>query len=114
MTWHFLALSRKLRLVFASLLLLGLGWGGFEQFVDSDGFRNRVREAIVRELERASGGAVSIEDFRSGTSRLSSTSLGLRSGLARAPTCRRYWPSRKHRSDSAGERFWVRRHLSSS
>ena len=89
MTWRFLVLSRRLRLGFAGMLLLGLGWGGFERFVRSDGFRERVREAMVRELERASGATVSIDEFRSGTSRLSFDLVGLE---VRAPDSTRLPP----------------------
>ena len=77
MTWRFLSLSRRFRLGLAATLLLGLGWGGFERFVHSDGFRERVREAMVGELERALGGTVSIDEFRSGNSRLSFDLVGL-------------------------------------
>ena len=86
MIWRFLVSSRRLRLGFGGMLLVGLGWAGFERFVRSDGFTEQVRETMVRELERASGAAVSIDEFRRGNSRLSFDLVGLEVRTPRSAT----------------------------
>ena len=57
--------------------LLSLGWIGFETVSRSDWLRDRIRSALVRELESATGGTVSIQELRFGDHRLSLEILGL-------------------------------------
>ena len=57
--------------------LLALGWTGFETVSRSDWLRDRIRAALVRELESVTGGTVSIQDLRFGDHRLSLEIFGL-------------------------------------
>ena len=57
--------------------LLTMGWIGFETAFRSEWLRDRIRAALVRELESATGGAVSIQELRFGDHRLSFEIYGL-------------------------------------
>ncbi len=57
--------------------LLSFGWIGFEAVTRSDWLGERIRAALVRDLEFATGGAVSIQELRFGDHRLSFDVFGL-------------------------------------
>ena len=57
--------------------LLALGWAGFEAATHSDWLGERIRTALVRELESATGGSVSIRELQFGEHRFSFDVLGL-------------------------------------
>lgn len=78
MIGRFLARHRRLRLGAAACIVLGAGWACVEGVVRSDWFREQVRAAMVRELGRATGGAVTIRAVRRGASRLTFEALDLR------------------------------------
>lgn len=61
----------------AAIGLSALGWGGFEAGIRSDWFLDALRHGAIAELERASGGMVSIDELRRGDSRLTFEISGL-------------------------------------
>ena len=61
----------------AAIGLSALGWGGFEAGIRSDWFLDALRRGAIAQLERASGGMVSIDELRFGDSRLTFEIAGL-------------------------------------
>ena len=72
-----LVASRRTRVALAFAGLLGLGWGSFEAVIRSDWLGDKIRDALLHEIEAATGASVSIEKLRFGDSRLSFEVEGL-------------------------------------
>ena len=69
--------SRRARVLLGVAGLLGLGWGSFEGVTRSDWLAGKIQGALAREIEAATGGSVSIDSLRFGSSRLSFEIEGL-------------------------------------
>lgn len=65
------------KIALASIACIGLGWGGIEATIRSDWFLDAVRQKAVARLEQALGGTASIDEIRSGDSRLGFEIQGL-------------------------------------